>query len=122
MHPDETGGDEADPARESEPGTEDGMPSPNEILGTLFAESTLWPLLIVILGSLGSFGAALLVLALADRNVFAMAALALLAGMTVDVVVRSRSRPTLRNAARLLGLLWGVAAGLAGLAHWAGLT
>ncbi len=122
MHPDETGGDEADPARESEPGTEDGMPSPNEILGTLFAESTLWPLLIVIHGSLGSFGAALLVLALADRNVFAIAALVLLAGMTVDIVVRSRSRPTLRNGARLLGLLWGVAAGLAGLAHWAGLT
>lgn len=40
-------------------------------------EPTLWPVLIAVAGTFSTMGAALLVLALGDRNLFAMAALAI---------------------------------------------
>lgn len=98
------------------------MPSVNDLLGLLARESTLWPLLIVMLASLGAFGAAMLVLAFVDRNLFAAAALVLVLGMTLDLAWRSRTRPGLRNLARAAGLLWGVAIALAGLAVYFGLA
>lgn len=98
------------------------LPSAGEIVGTLFKESTLWPLLIVFLGTGGAFGAAMLVLALGDQNLFAAAALVLVAGMTVDVCVRSRKSADLRNVAKLLIGFWCAAVLLAGVAVYTGIT
>ena len=98
------------------------LPSANEIVGTLFKESTLWPLLIVFLGTGGAFGAAMLVLAVGDRNLFAAAALVLVAGMTVDVCVRARKSAGLRNLAKLLIGFWCSAVLLAGVAVYSGIT
>ena len=66
--------------------------------------------------------AALLVLALADRNPFAGLALLLVAGMTIDIVVRARSRPSHRVLAKAIGLLWIVAIALAGIAVYSGIA
>jgi hypothetical protein len=105
--------------REDEP---EGFPSANEIVGTLFETSTLWPLLIVFLGTGGAFGAAMLVLAFGDRNLFAAAALVLVLGMTIDVFVRARKDPGMRNLARLIAGFWLSALLLAGIAVYAGIT
>lgn len=93
-------------------GPED-LPSVDEILRTLFQEASLWPLLVVVLGSTGAFGAALIVLAGVDRNPFAAAALLLILGMTVDTLIRSRRRPNLRHIARLIAIFWLVSIALA---------
>lgn len=114
--------DEAPPGRGREDEGGEDLPSANEILGTLFSESTLWPLLIVMLGSGGAFGAAMLVLAFGDRNVFAAAALALVFAMTIDVVLRARRRPGHRNLAKALLLLWTSAILLATIAVFSGIT
>ena len=106
--------------RESE--DEEGFPSVDQIIGTFMKESSLWPVLIVMLGSAGVFGGAMLVLAGVDKNPFAAAALVLLLGMTADVVFRSRRQTGLRNLARLAGLIWLVAAAFAGLAVWSGIA
>lgn len=58
---------------------------PDHWLEPIFSDSTLWPLLLVMLLILVTLGAALLLLALADRNLFAMAALAVVAIVSVDV-------------------------------------
>lgn len=108
-----------EPDRDDEP---EDLPSANDIVGTLFEESTLWPLLIVILGSGGAFGAALLVLALGDRNLFAAAALVLLLGMTVDVGIRARRNPGSRNLAKVIFGLWLSSVFLAGIAVYTGIT
>jgi len=100
------------------PGEREGPPSLDELLGGVFEETTLWPLLIVLAVSGGTLGAALIVLAFADRNPFAAAALVLLLGMTLDLGWRARSRPRLRNLARGVGLLWLSATALAGVAYW----
>jgi len=105
--------------RDDEP---EDLPSGNEILGTLMSEASLWPLLTVILGSLGAFGAAMLVLAFGDRNPFAAAALLLVFAMTTDITIRSRKRIELRNIAKMLGLFWVTASVLALVAVFAGIT
>ena len=98
------------------------LPNPNEILGTLFAEASLWPLLIVVLGSTGTFGAALIVLALGDRNPFALAALLLILAMTTDTLIRARRRTDLRNVAKLIALFWTVSIALALVAVFSGIA
>jgi len=92
------------------------------VLGVLLHESTLWPLLIVIVLSLGALGAALVVLGLVDRNPFAGVALLLVLGMTADLFWRSRSRRGLRHLARGVGMIWLAAFALAGLAVWLGIA
>ena len=106
-------------SRRDEP---EDLPSGHEMLGTLFAESSLWPLLSVIIGSLGALMAALLVLALGDRNPFAAGALLLIVGMTLDIGIRSRRKATLRHLAKLLALLWSVGIALAIVARLSGIT
>jgi hypothetical protein len=101
---------------------DDGFPDFDELIGTFMKETTLWPVLVVVLGSLGAFGGALIVLVGVDHNPFAAAALVLLLGMTIDVVVRARRRGVLRNLARLVGLVWAVAFAFAGLAVWSGIA
>lgn len=112
------------PENEHEPedrGPED-LPRPDEILGTLFEETSLWPLLTVVLGCLGSFGAAMIVLSIVDRSLFAIAALVLVAGMTIDLSVRARRGGVNRNIAKLLGLFWLASAILAGIAFATGIV
>jgi hypothetical protein len=92
---------------------DDRFPSVDDLIGSFLSESSLWPVLIVMLGSAGALGAALLVLTGVDRNPFAALALLLLAGMTLDVVIRARRIPGLRNVARMVVLIWGVAIALA---------
>jgi len=108
-----------DRPRESEP---EDLPSANEILGTLFDEASLWPLVIVVLGSSGAFGAALIVLAVGDRNPFALAALLLILAMTTDTLIRARRRLELRNLAKLIILFWTVSIVLALVAVFTGIA
>jgi uncharacterized membrane protein YjjP (DUF1212 family) len=121
--PDPLDHDDEDPLREPvrDPAPEE-FPSANELLGTLFEETSLWPLLIVILCSTGAFGAALLVLALGDRNPFAAAALLLLLGMTTDVIIRARRRVEIRNLAKIIALFWAAAIALAVVAVATGIA
>jgi hypothetical protein len=70
-----------------------------------FVESTLWPVLLVLAGVLATIGAALLLLAVGDRNGFAIVALLLLLGMSADLVYRDLRR-------RRLGIVGGSVVGL----------
>jgi hypothetical protein len=100
----------------------DDVPNVDQIIGSFLKETSLWPVLIVVLGSAGAFGAALLILVGVDRNPFAAVALLLIVGMTVDVVVRARRERLYRNLARLVGLIWSVAIVLTGVAIWSGIA
>lgn len=122
---DDPAGDDGDEQRETvERGDPevDRFPSADQLIGTFLSEASLWPVLAVVIGSGGAFSAALIVLAVLDRNPFAAAALLLIAGMTVDVVYRARSRPSYRNGALLLGLIWLLGLVFTGLAVWSGIA
>ena len=105
---------------------EDAVPefpsNANELLDTLFTDLALRPVLIVMLISVGTLGAGLLVLGFGDRNYFALAALLLLAGMTIDVSVRARSSVSYRILAKAILLLWSAAILLALVAVYSGIT
>lgn len=121
--PSSAGGAEGAGGAGGSPGARDEGPTHlDEVLGVLLHESTLWPLLIVIVLSLGALGAALVVLGLVDRNPFAGVALLLVLGMTADLFWRSRSRRGLRHLARGVGMIWLAAFALAGLAVWLGIA
>lgn len=109
-------------ALESDPDAREELLDVDRMIGAFLRESSLWPVLVVILGSGGAFTAALLVLAFVDRNPFAAAALILIFGMTVDVCHRARTRPSHRNGALLLGLLWATGLVFAGFAVWSGIA
>ena len=109
-----------EPPRRQEDGDE--FPGLDEMIGSFLSEPSLWPVLIVILGSSGAFGAAALVLTIVDRNPFTGVALLLLGGMSLDLVFRSRRVPGLRNIAKLILLIWSAAIILAGVAAWTGLA
>lgn len=94
----------------------------DRVIGSFLRESSLWPVLVVLLGSGGAFAAALMVLAFVDRNPFAAAALILIFGVTVDVCHRAWTRPHYRNGALLLGLLWAMGLVFAGFAVWSGIA
>jgi type IV secretory pathway VirB2 component (pilin) len=100
----------------------DEFPGLDEMIGSFLSEPSLWPVLIVILGSSGAFGAAALVLTIVDRNPLTGVALLLLGGMSVDLVFRSRRTAGLGNIAKLVLLIWTAAIILAGIAAWAGLA
>lgn len=101
---------------------EEDLPDVDSILGTFLSEASLWPVLIVVLGSGGAFGAALIVLAAVDRNPFAMAALVILVGMTADITIRSRRRRGLRNVAKFIAMIWGSAFVFTIVAVWSGIA
>ena len=113
--------EEPESATPEDAGPEDG-PSANELLDTLFTDTALWPLLTVILISGGAIGAGILVLAFGDHNYLAAAALLLLAGMTIDVSVRSRREPSYRILAKAVLALWASAIALALVAVFSGIT
>lgn len=100
----------------------DGLPSVDQLIGTFVDEPSLWPVLVVVVGSGGAFAAALMILAVVDRNPFAAAALVLLLGMTIDVVFRARSRPSHRNGSRLLLAIWAMGFVFVGVALWSGIA
>lgn len=97
--------------RDRDEGEATGLPSLDEHLSVFFGETTLWPVLIVLVASLGAMGAAAIVLAFGDRNPFAAIALLLVAGMTVDLGWRARRRRELRRVAASVAVLW-LASGL----------
>lgn len=111
--------DDDEPVPEESP---DKFPSVDELLGSFMSETSLWPVLIVVIASSGTFGAAMLVLAGIDHNPFAAAALLLILGMSVDVVIQSRRKAVYRNVARMIGIIWCTAIGFAGLAIWTGIA
>lgn len=94
----------------------------DQVIGSFLSEVSLWPVLLVVLGSAGAFGGALLVLVGIDRNPFAALALVLLLGMTIDVAVRAVRHGLYRNLARLVGLVWMSSLAMAGLAIWTGIA
>lgn len=100
----------------------DELPGFDQLVGAFMKEPSLWPVLAVALGSGGAFAATLLILAGVDRNPFAGVALLLIFGMTVDVFVRARRRPSYRNGARLLALIWIAGLIFAGIAIWTGIA
>ena len=121
--PDEGPDEKPDEGPDEEPDRDDdGIPDVDEVIGTFLREASLWPVLAVVLGSGGAFAAALMILAVVDRNPFAAAALFLVLGMTIDVVYRARSLPAYRNGARLLLSIWVVGFAFAGLAVWTGIA
>ena len=101
---------------------DDAFPGVDGVIGTFMREASLWPVLVVALGSGGAFGAAMLILAGVDHNPFAAAALLLLVGMSIDVFVRARRGPDMRNIAKLVGLVWLAAFAFAALAVWTGIA
>ena len=101
---------------------DDAFPTLDELIGTFFGEPSLLPIVIVILLTGGAFGAALLILTGLDRNPFAAGALVLITGMTVDVCLQARKKPSFRNLALLIGMVWGVSVLLAILALWSGIA
>lgn len=113
---------QAEPATEAPDSEGDAFPGFDELLGSFMGEPSLWPVLIVVLGSAGAFGAAALILAFVDHNPFAAAALVLIFGMSLDVVIRGRRDPRYRNAGRLVAMIWASALAFTGLAVWTGLA
>lgn len=88
----------------------------DEWMRSFVRESTLWPVLLAALGSFSTIGAALLVLALGDRNVFAMAAVAV-----VVVVLGREGVRAWRSGRRVVWVALLVLAGLSCLGAWAAL-
>lgn len=112
------GGQQPDPRDQDD----DAFPGVDGVIGTFMSEASLWPVLIVALGSGGAFGAAMLILAGVDHNPFAAAALLLLVGMSIDVFFRARRESDSRNIAKLVGLVWVAAFAFAALAIWTGIA
>jgi hypothetical protein len=105
-----TGGDTG--AREPRSGGGDppARRSLDDWLEPYFRDSTLWPVLVVAAAVLVTFAAALLLLAVADRKLSAMAALALAFGASVDAAWREwRAQRRLGLASRALLGVWALA-------------
>jgi len=87
-------------------GNGDGGRRPAEsYFDPLFTDATLRPLLIVCVLTISAFGAALVALAIGDRNILAMAALAVAGGLTLFAVDTERRRSrSLRLPAVLLSI------------------
>ncbi|MGB0618633.1 MAG: hypothetical protein ACPGVZ_04120 [Myxococcota bacterium] len=101
---------------------EEEFPSFDDMIGTFFKEPSLLPIVVVVLGSGGAFGAFAMILTVVDRNPFAAAALVLMAGLTVDICLRARKESAFRNVAILIGLVWASSAILAGVAVFTGIA
>jgi hypothetical protein len=92
--------------------TRDARPSAAEgrlldrLILPYFTELALWPILLVAILSLATVGAAILLLAIHDRNYYALGALLILAGMSVDAVLRDLRHRRLGPASGLIVALW----------------
>lgn len=101
---------------------EEDFPDVDDLIGSFLSEASLWPVLIVALGSSGAFGAAVLILTVVDHNPFSAAALLLMLGMTLDVGLRARRESGFRNIAKFVGLVWVAALGFTALALYTGIA
>jgi len=102
---------------------DEGAPSETELRGVerfilpYFTDSTLWPVTIVLLTALSMFGATILLLAVGERNLFAVAALLILAAGSVEGVVREvRRRRRIGAVSKLILAVWLLSALVAGVA------
>ena len=94
---------------------------PERWLRPFFEESLLWPVLLVAAGIFVTLGAALLLLALRERNPFALLALLLLARMSAEAVLREHRRRGWGLLAGALAALWALSILLFGVAVALGL-
>ncbi len=117
--PDETPNESAESEQTEET---EGASAETDYLANILEETSIWPILLVVLFSTGTFGAGMIVLAIGDRNPFAAAALLLVAGMTIDVLVRARCRTELRTIAKFIILFWVVSSSLALIALISGIA
>ena len=82
-------------------------------LAIFYRDSTLWPVLVVVVGAVGTLGASMLVLAVRERNPYSLVALAVLGWVSVDVVWRDLRERRFGVASRAIVFLWCVAAAVA---------
>lgn len=81
-------------------------------------DSSLWPVLLAAIATFGSFGSGALWLAFGERNPFAMAALAILALLSLDLWAREVRDGRFGLAARGLASFWALCLlGALGIAH-----
>jgi hypothetical protein len=93
-------------AREPPPAREPEESSLDRFLEPFFTDSGLWPTVFVAGGIVATFGAAIVLMALRARNLFALAALALLVVMSGDVLQRDLRQRRLGRASRVVLALW----------------
>lgn len=93
-------------------------PGVDRFLRPYVEDPALWPILVILVVTLVMFLAVALLLAVRGRNAFAIAALLILAWMSVDPVVRARR---LGTTGRLALVVWALAAAAAAAAVWLGL-
>ncbi len=79
-------------------------------LAEFFRDSALWPVLVAAGGIFVTLGATVLVLAVRERNLFAMAALVIVLVVSADVTIRDLSRRRLGLASGILVALWTLSA------------
>jgi hypothetical protein len=91
-------------------------------LGSFAREGALRPVLIVAIGCLTAIGAGALLVAVRGRSLPAMAALALLALGSADLLQRDLRRRRFGPAARLVAALWLLSSLTAAAAVWSGLS
>ena len=97
------------------------MPDLERWIEPYFRDSTLWPVLAVAAAIAVTLVASLLVLAIADRNLAAMAGLAALAWMSADATLRRlRSRRRLGPIGASILAVWALAAAAALVARLGG--
>jgi hypothetical protein len=104
----------SDEAREPPPPREPEESSLDRFLEPFFTDSGLWPTVFVAAAIGAVFGAAIVLMALRARNLFALAALALLVVMSGDVLQRDVQRRRLGRASRVVLVLWTLVALTAG--------
>ena len=85
-------------------------------------ESSLWPILFVIVGHIVVFAAPVLILAVRERRVSAMAALLLLGVMSFNIVrfdVGREGRPA--SLSKLVAITWAIVFAVAWISHRTGI-
>ena len=90
----------------TEPETQKPVEGVDTWLRPFFEDSSLWPVAIVVALCLFTMGAGVLLLVWMTANPFALLAIVLLAGMTVDIAVRALRRGTKKVLAWCAISLW----------------
>jgi hypothetical protein len=107
--------------REAEPPQDPDERSIDRWIAPFFHDSTLYPMVIVAAAIGVTLGSTLVLLAAADRNPFAAAALLLLLGMSADAVYHDFRRGRLGLASRAIAVLWALSVLGAGAVAWWGI-
>jgi len=90
-------------------------------LEPFFSEPALWPVLLVLVLSLVTFGAAAVLTAVSGRIGFAAVALLIAAGASAELLVRRARRGRLGRVGGLVLAFWLGSLGLAAGARWLGI-